>query len=403
MSEPSFTLARLPHIELGAGRLALLPDTIARHGRQVLLVTGRRSFRTTDRWPWLLAELEARGVGIDELAVGGEPSPDLVDGAVARFGGSGIDVVAGIGGGSVLDAAKAIAGLLIPGNSVRDHLEGVGPELPYLGPAVPLVAVPTTAGTGSEATKNAVLSERGPNGYKRSFRDERLVAAETIVDPDLLVGCPPELIAADGMDAVTQLLESYVSQRAGPVTDPLALAGLEAAGNGLLAWHGGVVSGDAPEATARSRVRMALAALLSGVCLANAGLGVVHGIASPLGAHFPIPHGAACGAVLTAGVEANIAALERRAHDGPALARYATIGRLLAGLPAATSDNEARHALVAELRRWTTELGVAGLSAFGVTERDIPAIVAGSRGSSMRTNPIELTDEEIAEVIRASL
>lgn len=403
MSELSFALARLPHIELGAGRLGLLPDSIARHGRHALLVTGRRSFRATDRWPWLLAELEARGVVIDELAVGGEPSPDLVDRAVARFGGRGIDVVAGIGGGSVLDAAKAIAGLLIPGNSVRDHLEGVGPEIPYRGPAVPFVAVPTTAGTGSEATKNAVLSDRGPTGFKRSFRDERLVAAETIVDPDLLVGCPPELIAADGMDAVTQLLEAYVSQRAGPVTDSLALAGLEAAGDGLLAWHASAIRGDGPDVTADVRARMALAALLSGICLANAGLGVVHGIASPLGALHPIPHGAACGAVLVAGVEANIAALDRRAPGSPALVRYAIVGRLLTGLPAASSDAAARHALVAELRLWTTGLGVAGLSAFGVTERDIPAIVAGSRGSSMRTNPIELADEELAGVIRASL
>ena len=403
MSEPSFALARLPHIELGAGRLALLPDAVARHGRHALLVTGHRSFRSTDRWPWLLEKLEARGVAVEELAVGGEPSPDLVDEAVARLRGRGIDVVAGIGGGSVLDAAKAIAGLLIPGNSVRDHLEGVGPELPYPGPAVPFVAVPTTAGTGSEATKNAVLSEGGPGGFKRSFRDERLVAAEAIVDPDLLVGCPPELIAADGMDAVTQLLESYVSRRSGPVTDALALAGLETARDGLPAWHAGAVRGDEPEATAHPRAGMAFAALLSGICLANAGLGVVHGIASPLGALFPVPHGAACGAVLAAGVQANVAALEQRAYGDPALARYAIAGRLLARLPGTTPDAESRSALVAELRRWTSELGIAGLSAFGVTERDIPAFVAGSRGSSMRTNPIELTDEEIAGVIRTSL
>lgn len=403
MSDASFTLARLPHIELGAGRVALLPDTTARHGRHALLVTGRRSFRAGDRWPRLLADLAERGVAVEELVVGGEPSPDLVDEAVARLRGRGVDVVVGIGGGSVLDAAKAIAGLLIPGNSVRDHLEGVGPERPYLGPSVPFIAVPTTAGTGSEATRNAVLSERGPGGFKRSFRDERLVAAEAIIDPDLLTGCPPSLIAADGMDAVTQLLEACVSRRAGPITDALALAGLEAAREGLLPWFRAATAEDPPEASADSRAAMALAALLSGICLANAGLGVVHGIASPLGALFPIPHGAACGAVLAAGVDANVAALQERAPGDPALVRYAALGRLLGRVSGDVPDAEACGALVAELRRWTAELGIAGLSGFGIAERDIPAIVAGSRGSSMRTNPIELTDEEIAGVIRASL
>ncbi len=201
--------------------------------------------------------------------------------------------------------------MLRTGRSVMDHLEIVGRGLPYEGPATPFIAVPTTAGTGSEATKNAVLSERGPEGFKRSFRDDRLVAAVALVDPDLLDPCPRPLIAADGMDAVTQLLESYVSTGAGPVTDALALAGLAAARDALLPWH--AAGPGAGEATADARERMAFAALASGICLAHAGLGAVHGLAAPLGAALPIPHGVACGATLVAATEVNLAGTRRLA------------------------------------------------------------------------------------------
>lgn len=399
----SFTVTRLPHVEFGAGSIEGLPDAIARHGRRVLLVTGGRSFRSTPRWPWLVAALIDRDIEVATTIASGEPSPAMVDEAVSAHRDDDVDVVVGIGGGSVLDAAKAIAGLLRTGTSVRDHLEGVGPQLPYPGPAVPFIAVPTTAGTGSEATRNAVVSEVGPDGFKRSFRDERLVAVEAIVDPDLLVGTPLAVLAANGMDASSQLLESYVSTRSGPLTDALALRGLEAVREGLLPWFRGAATGAPDETTAEPRAEMALAALLSGICLANTGLGVVHGLASPLGALFPIPHGAACGAVLVAGVAVNLRALEARAPGSPAMARYATAGRILAGLPMGATGPELRDALVATLRSWTANLDIGGLGSWGVDEADVPALVAGSRGSSMRTNPIELTDAEVAEVVRTSL
>jgi alcohol dehydrogenase len=268
---------------------------------------------------------------------------------------------------------------------------------------VPFIALPTTAGTGSEATRNAVLSEVGPAGFKRSFRDERLVAVEAIVDPDLLVGTPPAVLAANGMDALTQLLESYVSKRSTPVTDALALEGLGAVRDGLVGWYRLTAAGAPAEASADARSAMALAALLSGICLANTGLGVVHGVASPLGASFPIPHGAACGAVLVAGCAVNVRALSARAASSPTLERYATAGRVLAALDADVPDSAAREALLATMTTWRDELGVAGLGAWGVDEADVATLVAGSRGSSMRTNPIELTDAEVAEVVRASL
>jgi alcohol dehydrogenase class IV len=385
----SFSLGRLPRIEFGAGRVSLVPEIVARHGRRVLLVTGGRSFRGTLRHRTLLDGLADRGVEVaGEVTITGEPTPDTIDTGVAAHRESGVEVVLGIGGGSVLDAAKAIAGLVRTGTSVRDHLEGVGPGVAYAGPAVPWVAVPTTAGTGSEVTRNAVLTERGEGGFKRSFRDERLVAADAIVDPDLLAGASRTLIAANGMDALTQLLEAYVSQRASPMTDALALSGIEAVREGLLAWH---ADPEGPGA-AVARERMAYAALLSGICLANAGLGAVHGLASPLGALFPIPHGAACGAVLWQTVAANISALEAREPGSPALGKYAAVGRQLGG-----------DSLVRTLGAMARELEVQPLSTFGVGEADIARIVADSRGSSMRTNPIALTDDDIGRILTASL
>jgi alcohol dehydrogenase len=323
-----------------------------------------------------------------------------------RGGAAQVDVVVGIGGGSVLDCAKAVAGLLMPGNSVMDHLEGIGPELPYRGPTVPFIAVPTTAGTGSEATKNAVLSVCGEGGFKKSFRDEALVSRVAIVDPDLLASCPPELIAGNGMDALTQLLESYVSLRANPFTDALALSGLACIRDGLLPWFQEAAAGRGADGSgsvaAAARERMAYAALCSGICLAQAGLGAVHGLASPLGAQFPIPHGVACGATLAAATAANIEALESRDPASPALARDAAAGWILTGI-AAADDRASRAALVPALITLTARLGIPRLSAYGVSAASIPALVADSRGSSMKTNPIVLTDEEIGGVVRAAL
>lgn len=377
-----FTIARLPRIEFGAGAIRKLPDIVSAHGRRLLLVTGRQSFVESSAGEWLFGELERKGFSWEHLRVAGEPSPAFVDGAVAQLRGSEIDAVIGIGGGSALDAAKAIAGLLRPGNSVMDHLEGVGPELPYRGPSTPFVAVPTTAGTGSEATKNAVLSV--PGQYKKSFRDDALVAEWAIVDPDLLATCPPELIAADGMDAFTQLLESFVSTRANPMTDALARSGLAAASEALLPLFG--------RQSAEAREKMAYASLMSGICLAQTGLGSVHGLAAPLGAFFPIPHGVACGTLLAAATRVNLAALRARDPQSPALVKYEEVRRLLG------ADD-----LVAMLAGWTDYLALPRLSAYGVAEADVPRIVANSRGSSMKTNPIVLTDDEIAQVLAERL
>lgn len=319
-----------------------------------------------------------------------------MDDAVRTFRGSGIDVVIGVGGGSVLDAAKAIAGLLPHGNSVMDHLEGVGPGLPYTGPATPFIAVPTTAGTGSEATKNAVLGVRGVGGFKKSFRHELLVPRYAVVDPLLLAACPPALIAANGMDALTQLLESYVSSRANPFTDALALSGLQAVRDGLLEWY------DQGSSAAEGRSRMAYAALLSGITLAQVGLGSVHGLAAPLGAMFPIPHGVACGTLVAAATETNILALSARSPESQALEKYAHAGRLLSGARGAARV-EAWQLLVQTLAGWTERLELSRLGAYGVRATDLGAVVANCRGSSMKTNPVVLADDEVLALLRQRL
>lgn len=319
----------------------------------------------------------------------------MVDDAVRDLRTESIDVVIGIGGGSALDAAKAIAGLLKTGDSVMEHLEGVGPERPYHGPATPLIAVPTTAGTGSEATRNAVLSVPGPDGFKKSFRDEKLVAECALIDPDLLATCPPPVIAGNGMDALTQLLESFVSSRAAPLTDSLAWGGMTAVRDGLHALYAN--TGDAA-----ARERMAYAALVSGITLAQAGLGSVHGLAAPLGALFPIPHGVACGTLIATATRVNLEALSARDPDHPALEKYANVGRLLS--QRGPLDQEAAlDALVETLEAWTRALNLPKLGRYGVTPADVPRIVAGARGSSMKTNPILLDDAELARIVTARL
>ncbi len=394
---PAFTVPALPRIVFGEGRIAELPAEIAALGRRVLVVTGALSFTGGPHWPALLDGLARAGVAVETLAVAGEPSPELVDAAVARFAGADIGVVAGIGGGSAMDAAKAIAGLLPTGASAMDFLEGVGRGRAYGGPALPLVAVPTTAGTGAEATRNAVLSRTGPAGFKKSFRDDRLMPVLALVDPGLLAGCPFPVMAANAMDALTQLLESAVSTRANPMTDALALAGIEAVRDGL--WP--ALEGDG-EAAHQGRARLAFAALVSGICLAQTGLGAVHGMAAPLGALHGVPHGLACGTLLAETTAANIEALLERDPFGPALPRYGRIGGMLAG-HARVCGGDGLVMLADVLADWSERLEMPRLGRFGLGEADLAAVVAASGGNSMKTNPLVLTPDELTAILRRRL
>jgi alcohol dehydrogenase class IV len=393
MHIPSFTLSGVPKLVFGEDTLAQVPQLALEFGHRALVMTGAHSFIETPAWPAFHTQLESAGIQVHHAVVDGEPSPALADRLAAEFRVAEIDVVIGIGGGSVLDAAKAVAGLLRIPNSVMDFLEGVGPELPYPGPEVPFIAIPTTAGTGSEATKNAVLSKQGPDGFKKSFRHERLVPKYAVIDPQLLATCPKPLIAANGMDALTQLLESYVSTRANPVTDALAMSGIRAVRDSLPGWYHD--EGD----VAQHRANMAYAALLSGITLAQVGLGSVHGLAAPLGAFFPIPHGVVCGTLVAECTRVNIALLQQRQPNSDALWRYAHVGKVLQR-DMTLSERDGLKAVVQVLERWTEELALPRLSAYGMHEADIPHVVANCRGSSMKTNPIVLSDDEVAGILR---
>jgi len=386
----AFSISRLPNIEFGNGKVLLLPQLIRQYGQNALIVTGANFLQATECWQTLTEALRKNEIEWSSYPISGEPSPIMVDAAVEYFANQSFDVVVAIGGGSVLDGAKAIAGLLKVKRSVMDYLEGVGLE--YEGPSVPFIAVPTTAGTGSEATKNAVISVQDKEqGFKKSFRHEMLVAEYAILDPELLTSCPKDLIAANGMDALTQLIESYVSTKANPITDALSLSGIAAVKKGLFACYES--SGNTV-----AQGQMAYAALLSGITLAQVGLGSVHGLASPMGAFFPIAHGVVCGTLLAEATNVNILSMQKREPNNIALKKYATIGRLLSDDPI-EDDNKARFFLISLLRKWTEKLDLPSLSSLGVVEADLKHIVKHCRGSSMKTNPILLTDDEIKSLL----
>ncbi len=391
---PEFLFSSIPHIHFGPGRRAQLSELIAGFGNKVLLVTGEASFDASGYCQQLWKELSGR-FDIRRVKIMGEPSPEVVDAAVADFSGFSPDCVVAIGGGSSIDAAKAIAGLLPSGDSVLEYLEGVGRGRAYQGPSTPFIALPTTAGTGSETSKNAVLSRIGEKGFKKSFRHGLLVARHIILDPELTLDCPADVTAACGMDAFTQLLESYLSSNANPMTDALALSGLVQIRDYLLR-----ACEDGSDLDARSG--MLYASSISGLTLANAGLGSVHGLASPLGAFFPIPHGVVCGTLLFEASRINIRALKERDPQHPSLEKYARVGRLFTRQETLDAD-AAREALLGIMQAWSGRLGMSPLSYYGVAESDIDRIVAGSRGNSMQTNPVLLTDEEIAELVRLRL
>ncbi|MCW8910435.1 MAG: iron-containing alcohol dehydrogenase [Gammaproteobacteria bacterium] len=388
----SFSIARIPRIEFGCGSISKLADLCRQYGTRILLVTGARSFQSTIQFERLKTDFLTANVQMHIFNVDGEPSPQLVDEAVEQFSSADIDVVLGIGGGSALDAAKAIAGLLKVNRSVMDYLEGVGPELVYQGPSVPFIAVPTTAGTGSEATKNAVLSVQGSDGFKKSFRDDKLVAEYAVIDPDLLASCPKNIIAANGMDALTQLIESYVSTQSNVFTDALALSGLRALRDSLLVLYD--YSGD----TRQAREKMAYAALLSGITLAQTGLGSVHGLASPLGAFYPMPHGVVCGTLVAEATDLNIRAMLCREANNPALDKYSELGDVLNN-KTFNNKHASWEALSSMLQQWTEQMALPGLSFFGLDESGLDHVVAHCRGSSMKTNPIVLTDEELRQLL----
>jgi alcohol dehydrogenase class IV len=320
----------------------------------------------------------------------GEPVVVDVDSAVAEARQAESDLIIGIGGGSAIDAAKAVAGLLTNGGSAVDYMEVVGKGQKITKPAAPWIAIPTTAGTGAEATRNAVVG-LPEKKFKASIRSELLLPKIALIDPELGVDVPPDVTARSGMDALCQCIESYTSTGAQPITDALALKGIELAARALPAAYSNGGDIDA-------RTDMAMAAYLSGVTLANAGLGAVHGFAAPLGANFPVPHGTICAALLPHVIAANVYAM-RNARDHRGLSRYAEVGRRLAGI-AAMPYEEAIEFTIQTTGGLVKLLNIPPLATFGMNEAHVPEMVALARkASSMRYNPVLLSDGELGSAL----
>ena len=382
-----FEFATAGRIIFGNGTVSQVGELVREFGQQALVVTGRESSHAQPVWD-ALATANVKSVA---FAVEQEPTTDLVaEGAkVARK--HICDMVIGCGGGSVLDAAKAISAMITNGGEPLDYLEVIGLGQPITRPAAPCIAIPTTAGTGTEVTKNAVLVSP-VHRVKVSLRSPLILPKIALVDPMLTHSMPPYVTASTGLDAMTQVIEPFVSHLANPLTDGICRKGISLVGNALRR-----VYTDGTDTQARED--MAFVSLCGGLALANAKLGAVHGFAGVIGGMFNAPHGAICGRLLPLVMEVNVQALEKRDAQNPSLLRYGEIADyLIGGMGNAPGDGvEWMHDLV-------KDLGVPGLGRYGISTADFPSIIAKAlRSSSMRGNPIQLTEQELTEILTRSL
>ena len=390
----SFTFARTPKIYFGPGKFNDLGKITGEIGRRIIVVTGAHSLKLSNRWDALVQSLQENSIEYFHFSVKGEPSPDLVDTAVSEFRDKKVDVILAIGGGSVIDTGKAISAMLTQDTSVMDYLEEVGRGMVHDGNKIPFIAVPTTAGTGSEVTKNAVLSRVGADGFKKSLRHDNFVPDIAVIDPELALSCPSHVTAASGMDAFTQLLESYVSTESTPLTDALACSGIECLKDNLL------LACTTGRDNIEVRAGMAYAALLSGITLANAGLGIIHGLASAIGGLFDIPHGVICGTLVGAATKVNISNLKKQRNtDDSTLKKYAKVGAILSESDSKDVDC-CCELLVKRLEEWISYLGIPLLSEYGVGISDIDRII---EKTGSKNNPVRLNRDELRELLTSRI
>jgi alcohol dehydrogenase class IV len=378
-----FEFATAGRIVFGPGAVREVAPAAMKLGRRALVVTGR-SGGSAD---FLAVELR----GCVYFRVTSEPTIEMVRSGVRAARAMSCDVVIGFGGGSVIDAGKAIAALLTNTGDVLDYLEVIGRGAPLLASSAPFIAVPTTAGTGSEVTRNAVLGSP-EHGVKASLRSPSMLPRVAVIDPELTLSLPPALTASTGLDALTQLIEPCVSVRANAMTDMFCEQGIRRARCSLARAY-------ADGSDIAARTDMSMASLLGGLSLANAGLGAVHGFAAPLGGTFDAPHGAVCAAVLPHAMEVNIRALRARAASSEALQRYERIAVLLTGDNQASAEDGAMW-----VRKLCENLHIPKLREYGVQDSDVPALVEkAARASSMKANPIVLTEAELFEIALRAL
>ncbi len=386
-----FTLSQTPRLFFGPGEAGKLPGLIQKFGRSVLLITGAKSFASSPFAARFDAEASATSLNVSRFTISEEPSPEMIDTIVTKTGENPIDVVVAIGGGSVLDAGKAISAMIPLREPIKFYLEGIGSKI-HPGRKIPFIAVPTTSGTGSESTKNAVLSEVGEQGFKRSLRHDNFIPDFAVIDPLLITSCPQSVTATSGMDAFTQLLESYVSTGASPVTDALCLEGLTRVRDSLqLAYQ-------QPD-NIEARSGMALAAYLSGITLANAGLGLVHGFASSVGGRFPIAHGVICSSLMYACNKLTIQELLSTNSNPEALAKYVRVGQLFARSEI-KRDQYCLEYLTDFLRELRDTLNIPTLAEAGVQES---LVVQLAEATDNKSNPVKLENDERIEALKMAM
>lgn len=392
-SAVSYDFVAPRQIVFGWGRRREVGSLARSLGRRAFFVCGSRTLAARGALDEIAEAVRSEDVeAIHVETLSREPEVDDVDRVAALVRERGArpgDFLMALGGGAAIDLAKAVAAMATNAQSptVKDYLEGVGRGLELVEEPLPILAMPTTAGTGCEATKNAVISSYDPP-FKKSLRDHRIVPRIALVDPELTVSAPPEITAASGMDAITQLFESYISLKAQPIPQALAVQGLK--------WAVPSIAEAVADGSSRpAREKMAHAALLSGICLANSGLGMAHGVAPALGVHCRVPHGAACALMLPVALRANAEVCR---------AELARLAHLVFGVPPSTDPKEAVDTLVAEVEKLCLAVGAPRrLSDLGVPAEKIPDIVASSRGSSMSGNPRELSDDELSTLLEEIL
>lgn len=382
-----FEFATAGRIIFGPGTLKEVAPIARQFGQRALLVQPHHSVDTTV----LVDTLHEQEVEAFPFPISHEPTLDLVQQGIDFAHQHDCQLVISMGGGSAIDAGKAISAMLTNPGDLLDYLEVVGKNQPLPQAAAPMIAIPTTAGTGSEVTRNAVLAVPEKQ-FKVSMRSPFMLPRLAVVDPELTINLPPAVTASTGMDALCQVLEPYVSNRANPMTDLFARQGLQRAARSLVkAYQNGK--------DAQARLDMALTSLLGGLSLANAGLGTVHGFASPIGGQFEAPHGAVCARLLPLVTKMNIKALQERAPHHPALPRYREIAQILTGRKRAWAEDG-----VEWLEVTCIALNIPPLSSYGIKESDIPALVAKTtKASSTQANPIVLNQTELAQILLQAL
>jgi alcohol dehydrogenase class IV len=390
MNEPAlrpFEFLSAGRIVFGSGSSKSLGERCAKLGRRALVVTGKNAERSAP----LVQQLELAGLELATFSVAGEPRvADALD-AVALGQKLAAELIVACGGGSVLDLGKAAAALLANPADPFEYLEVVGRARPLARPALPLIAVPTTAGTGAEVTKNAVLASP-EHGVKASLRHDTMLPAVALVDPELTLSLPPAVTAATGLDALTQCLEPYVSCQSNPLTDAIALEGLR---RGARALRRAFEHGD----DLAAREDMALCSLFGGLSLANAKLGAVHGFAAPIGGQFDSPHGAVCARLLPLVMASNVRALRERSAGNPLLRRFEVVAQTLSGSAAARAEDG-----IAFVQELTAQLRIPGLASYGMTSADVEGIATkAAAASSMKGNPLLLSHAELCDILVRAL